>query len=133
MLRNVMLLCAALVLNGAGALAEEDAPAKTFRYAIFIDEHEPISGEVNCSKYPCQLVDHQAPDIDLSLGRYDDTSVRPIVYCRTENCFISYRSENIDLSQSGKILRFDLAEGDEPGHHAVLLESRKLGEIIIAF
>lgn len=133
MLRNVILLCAALAINGAGAFAEEDAPAKTFRYAILIDEHEPIYGEVKCSKYPCQLIDHKTPDIDLSLRRYDDTTVRPVVYCKTENCFIPFRSQNINLSHTGKLLKFGLAYGREPGNHAVFLKSRKLGEIIIAF
>lgn len=133
MFRNVVLLCAAIVINGSGALAEENVPAKIFRYAILIDQHEPIYGEVTCSKYPCQLVDHKNPDIGLSLRRYGDTTVCPIVYCRPENCFIPYRSVNIDLSQTGKLLKFSLRDGSEPGHHAVLLQSRHLGEIIIAF
>ncbi len=111
MLRDVILICAALLINGGGAFAEDDVSVRIFRYAILIDDHEPIYGEVECSKYPCQLVSHKAPDIDLSLSRYDDYSVRPVVYCKTENCFISYRSGNIALSQTGKLQRFRLAEG----------------------
>lgn len=129
----MILLCAAIVIGGGSAVAEDRGPAKIFRYAILIDEDEPIYGEVKCSKYPCKLVEHRTPDIDLSLSRYDDTTVRPVVYCRTENCFIPYRSQNIDLSNTGKLLKFSLAYGREPGNHAVLLKSRKLGEIIIAF
>ncbi len=52
MLRALILLCTAVAVNGGSAVAEENAPAKTFRYAILIDEHEPIYGEVKCSKYP---------------------------------------------------------------------------------
>lgn len=133
MLRTVFLLCAAVIINGGNAVAEDHAPSKIFRYAIIIDEHEPIYGEVKCSKYPCQLVDHKTPDINLSLSRYNDTTVRPVVYCKTENCFIPFRSQNINLSHTGRLLKFGLAYGREPENNAVLLKSRKLGEIIIAF
>ncbi|MBB6160442.1 hypothetical protein HNQ72_000239 [Rhizobium wenxiniae] len=133
MLRAVILLCAALAINGGGAFAEENAPAKVFRYAILIDQHEPIYGEVACSKYPCQMVDHKASDITLSLVRYDDSSVRPIVYCRTRNCYIPYRSENINLRKSGRLLKFSLAKGPGPRDRAVFLQNRQVGDIIVAF
>ncbi|OAV50919.1 hypothetical protein A6U98_07780 [Rhizobium sp. WYCCWR10014] len=133
MLRNLILLCAALGFNGGGALAEESVPTRMFRYAILIDQQEPIYGEVACAEYPCQLANQKLPDINLSLHRYDDDSVRPIVSCGMKHCFISYRPSNINLSQTGKLLKFNLAEGAEPGHHAVLLRSRQVGEIIISF
>ncbi|MBB4228506.1 hypothetical protein [Rhizobium mongolense] len=133
MLRNAILLCAGLVVIGGVASAEETASARTFRYAILINQQEPIYGEVGCAEYPCQLVDHKAPDIKLSLSSDDGSFVRPIVFCGVRNCFISYRSENIDLRQTGKLLRFQVAEGNEPGNDAVLLKSRPMGEIILSF
>ncbi|MFA1624561.1 hypothetical protein ACDY96_17545 [Rhizobium mongolense] len=131
--RNAFLLCAGLLVTGGVASAEETAPARAFRYAILINQQEPIYGEVECAKYPCQLVDHKAPDINLSLSSYDGAFVRPTVSCGVGNCFVSYRSENIDVRQTGKLLRFNLAEGNEPGNHAVLLKSRPMGEIILSF
>ncbi|OWK22590.1 hypothetical protein AJ87_42610 [Rhizobium yanglingense] len=71
MSRNAILLFAALVVTGGVASAEETASARTFRYAILINQQEPIYGEVGCAKYPCQLVDHKAPEITLSLSSDD--------------------------------------------------------------
>lgn len=102
--RNAILLSAALVVTGGVASAEETASARMFRYAILINQQEPIYGEAACADYPCQLVDHRAPDVTLSLSSDDGGLVRPIVSCGVGNCFVSNRSENIDLRQSGKVL-----------------------------
>ncbi|UWU14417.1 hypothetical protein N2599_20310 [Rhizobium sullae] len=131
--RNAFLLCAGLVVTGGVASAEETALARTFRYAILINQQEPIYGEVECAKYPCQLLNHKAPDINRSLSSDDGAFVRPIVSCGVGDCFVSYRSENIDVRQTGKFLKFKLAEGNAPGNHAVLLKSRPMGEIIMSF
>lgn len=43
---NAFLLCAGLLVTGGAASAEETAPARAFRYAILVNQQEPIYGEV---------------------------------------------------------------------------------------
>ncbi len=72
--RNAFLLCAGMVVTGGVASAEETALARTFRYAILINQQEPIYGEVdihaNCSitKHPTLIV-HSAAMTVLSSVR----------------------------------------------------------------
>lgn len=101
-----------------------------------MENAEPFFAEVRCrTDRRCELVDHESPDIQLSLeDGYVSGTLRLSVFCSgVSDCFVSPRANTIDLRKRGKLLKFGLSEGPDPGRHAVLLNSRPIGQIIIAY
>ncbi|MEZ2127155.1 MULTISPECIES: hypothetical protein [unclassified Sinorhizobium] len=118
------------------ASAEEPPIERTVRYAVLMENADPFFAEVRCrTDRRCELVDHKNPDIQLSLeDGYMSGKLRLSASCNgLSHCFVSPEANTIDLRQGGNLLKFGLSEGPHPGRHAVLLNSRLIGQIIIAY
>jgi hypothetical protein len=137
MLRPVALLLMFFLIFPTAAYPQGTAPStRKVSYAVFIDGLDPIYGEVTCPlERRCDLVDNTKPDLRLTIDaeRTGDPNSRVRAYCWSTPCVLEPEQPSVDLRQTGKVLRFGLAEGRDPGTNAVMLYRWHIGQIVIIY
>jgi hypothetical protein len=125
------LLLTLFLILPAVAYPQEAAPSsRKVSFAVFIDGLDPISGEVTCPlERRCELVNQTKPDLSLTI----DADSRVRAFCLSTSCVLEPETPFVDLRQTGKMLKFGLSEGRDPGTNAVMYYRRRIGEIVITY
>jgi hypothetical protein len=112
--------------------AESKAYAFPVRYAVVIDNAEPISGEVTCkSDRDCELADHKKPEIRLTLR--GQSPVQYLSASCSPNCLLWPEHPIITPQKTPQLMKLDLSVGENPSPGAVLLTRHWIGTIFIAY
>lgn len=140
MLRFTMSLAATISVFHLTANADAAEEAKPFdfkvRYAVVLDNAEPFTAEVTCrSDKDCVLVDHENPDIRLTLEIEQglESSFRLRAACDPRPCALWPEYAQIIPRQKPRLEKIQLSQRDNPSPTAVLLLGRRLGDIFIAY
>lgn len=134
--RFVMLVAATTTALGCSTAVSVGAESKAYefpvRYAVVIDNAEPISGEVICkSDRDCELLDHKKPEVRLVLR--GQSPVQYISASCSPNCLLWPEHPIIIPQETPQLMKLDLSVGENPSPSAVLLTRHRIGTVFIAY